>query len=534
MNDKKFIGGGAIRNFKISVIAPNEKVYNIVYDLIQESRRIDPAQVTLINGAQKGVAAKIVDAVQSGTEVLFAWEPMATKIAAAYPQARVYVIQPSILDLLNCINHAPKTGKLGVIIPFSLRDYYDDLKPQFDTMGVSFYHVAPEYDERGMREIIRQAAGQGVTSLIGTDALASLIAARHINWIPLRPGRGGILRAFFKALWNTRRYRQENPRSTIHQAGGRAHYRLDDIIGSSPAMREVKELARMYGVTDSTILITGESGTGKEMLAQAIHNLSSRRNGPFVAINCGSITESLLESELFGYVGGTFTGARRDGKIGLFEAANGGTLFLDEVGDMLYILQNRLLRVLQEKYVRPVGSQREVPIDVRVIAATNKDLPYEIRQGHFRLDLYYRLSVLPIEVPPLRKRKGDIQEISQSLLRTLDIRYHKSHTFDAKVWDFLKNQPWPGNVRQLAHVIERLVLVVKSPVIQVKDVLHVIPQTDIEEGQMLPGDEADLKDLTYERIEKLSRQGKSGAEIAKELGISRSTVYRIKRRHEHK
>lgn len=143
-------------------------------------------------------------------------------------------------------------------------------------------------------------------------------------------------------------------------------------------------------------------------------------------------------------------------------------------------------------------------------------------------------SVLPIEVPPLRKRKGDIQEISQSLLRTLDIRYHKSHTFDAKVWDFLKNQPWPGNVRQLAHVIERLVLVVKSPVIQVKDVLHVIPQTDIEEGQMLPGDEADLKDLTYERIEKLSRQGKSGAEIAKELGISRSTVYRIKRRHEHK
>lgn len=528
-----FIGGG-MRNFRFSVITPNEKVYDLVQLMIQDSKRIDPEQVTLIDGSQKEAASQIADAVHSGTEALLTWEPMATRIASDYPQARVYVIQPSILDLLNCIHHAPKTGKLGVIIPFSLRDYYDDLKPQFDTMGVSFYHVAPEYDERAMREIIRQAANHGVTSLIGTDALASLIAARHINWIPLQPGRGGIVRAFFKALWNVRRYRQENPRSAVNQSGMRAHYRLEDIIGSSPAMGEVKELARIYGATDSTILITGESGTGKEMLAQAIHNLSSRRHGPFVAINCGSITESLLESELFGYVGGTFTGARRDGKIGLFEAANGGTLFLDEVGDMPYVLQNRLLRVLQEKYVRPVGSQREVPIDVRVIAATNKDLPYEIREGHFRLDLYYRLSVLPIEVPPLRKRKGDIQEISQALLRTLDIRYHKSHTFDAKVWDFFKNQPWPGNVRQLAHVIERLVLVVKQPVIQVKDVFHVMPQADMTEGQSTSGEDGSLKDLTYERIEKMSREGKSSAEIAKELGISRSTVYRIKRRHEGK
>ncbi|MFV0618874.1 sigma-54 interaction domain-containing protein [Megasphaera sp. WILCCON 0056] len=520
-----------MRNFHFSVITPNEKVYTMVRDMVQESSRINSAQVTLINGRQKKAASQIADAVHSGTEALFAWEPMAAKIASDYPQARVYEIQPSILDLLNCINHAPKTGKLGVIIPFSLRDYYDDLKAQFDMMGVSFYHVAPECDDRVMQEIIRQAAVHGVTSLVGTDAMASMIAAQHINWIPLRPGRGGIVRAFYKALWNVRRYRQENPRSAINQAGMRAHYHLEDIIGSSHAMKEVKELAQTYGTTDSTILLTGESGTGKEMLAQAIHNLSGRRHGPFVAVNCGSITESLLESELFGYAGGTFTGANRDGKVGLFEAANGGTLFLDEVGDMPYVLQNRLLRVLQEKYVRPVGSQCGVPIDVRVIAATNKDLPHEVQEGNFRLDLYYRLAVLPIEVPPLRKRKGDIQDISQSLLKSLDIRYHKSHTFDIKVWDFFKNQPWPGNVRQLAHVIERLVLVVKNPVIQVKDVLHVMPAA-MTEGESTPAEDGSLKDLTYEKIEKMSREGKSGAEIAQEIGISRSTVYRIKRRHQ--
>ena len=334
MYDDKIYRGGVMQNFRFSVITPNEKVYDMVQLMIQDSTRVAPGQVTLINGSQKDAASQIADAVHSGAEALLAWEPMATQIVAAYPQARVYVIQPSILDLLNCIHHAPKEGKLGGIIPFSLRDYYDDLKPSFRDFQVAFYHVAPEYDDQAMREIIRQAAARGITALIGTDALSSMIAAQDIDWIPLRPGRGGLVRAFFKALWNVRRYRQENPRSAINQAGMQAHYHLEDIIGSSQVMREVKELAQSYGATDSTILLTGESGTGKEMLAQAIHNLSSRRHGPFVAINCGSITESLLESEFFGYVGGTFTGANRDGKVGLFEAANGGTLFLDEVGDM--------------------------------------------------------------------------------------------------------------------------------------------------------------------------------------------------------
>lgn len=520
-----------MQDFKVSVVTPNEKIFAMVQDMVRVSTRVDVSQVILIDGSLKGAAEKIADAVQSGIEAVFAWEPMAGKITSDYPQARVYAIQPGILDLVNCINHAPKTGKLGVIIPFSLRDYYDDLKAQFQVMHVAFYHVAPECDDRVLQAIIRQAAMKGVTSLIGTDAISSLTVAEHLDWIPLRAGRGGIVRAFFKALWNVRRFRQENPRSAINRAGMLAHYHLEDLTGSSQAIQEVKELARIYGSTDSTILITGESGTGKEVLAQAIHNLSSRRHGPFVAINCGSITESLLESELFGYAGGTFTGASRDGKVGLFEAANGGTLFLDEVGDMPYVLQNRLLRVLQEKYVRPVGSQRGVPIDVRVIAATNKDLPRAIQDGTFRMDLYYRLSVLPIRMPSLHQRQKDIRELSETLLKQLDFRYHRSHTFQAKVWPFMEQQPWPGNVRQLAHVIERLVLIVKGPVISLKDVLRVMPQSDFAEAAPAEEKEVNVRDLTYELIEKLKEQGKSDTEIARELGISRSTVYRMKKRH---
>ena len=175
-----------MQNFRFSVITPNEKVYDMVQLMIQDSTRVAPGQVTLINGSQKDAASQIADAVHSGAEALLAWEPMARQIVAAYPQARVYVIQPSILDLLNCIHHAPKEGKLGGIIPFSLRDYYDDLKPSFRDFQVAFYHVAPEYDDQAMREIIRQAAARGITALIGTDALSSMIAAQDIDWIPLR------------------------------------------------------------------------------------------------------------------------------------------------------------------------------------------------------------------------------------------------------------------------------------------------------------------------------------------------------------
>lgn len=272
MNDERFYVGGVNRNLKVSVIAPNGAVYDMVQQMTRASRRMDPSQIILINGARKGAKLQIAEAVRAEVVAFFAWEPMATKLAASYPQVQVYVIQPSVLDLLRCIYFAPKGGKLGAITPFALRDYYDDLEDALQVMDVSFYRLAPACDERELRDLIRRAASQGVTDLIGT--------------------------------------------------------------------------------------------------------------------------------------------------------------------------------------------------------------------------------------------------------------------FDTNVWELLKNQPWPGNVRQLAHIIERLVLVVKNQTIQVKDVLRVMPRDVVAEERGKLDEEGHLRGCTYEMIEKMSREGKSGAQIAKALGISRSTVYRIKRRHE--
>lgn len=306
-----------------------------------------------------------------------------------------------------------------------------------------------------------------------------------------------------------------------------AYYHLDDIIGTSPMMQQVKRLARIYAATESTILITGESGTGKEMMAQAIHNLSSRCHGPFIAINCGAVSESLLESELFGYTGGSFTGARRDGREGpfqteqlrarqgarrdgregLFEAANGGTLFLDEIGDMPYNLQNHLLRVLQERSVRRLGAHNVIPIDVRIIAATNKDLEQAVQEHHFRLDLYYRLAVLLIHMPPLRQRREDVAVLARTLLQRFNEQYGQPHDLGQDVLDYFQTLPWPGNVRQLANTIERLSLVVREEKITLPDLAWVLPNPPVMPDKNVR--DRNLKAMTYDYIENCTKTVKA-------------------------
>jgi two-component system response regulator PilR (NtrC family) len=240
-----------------------------------------------------------------------------------------------------------------------------------------------------------------------------------------------------------------------------AHNSLDNIIGESAVMLELKRLIRTVATTNSTVIVTGESGTGKELVARAVHACSERSAEPFVSINCGAFPETLLESELFGYVKGAFTGANQN-KRGLFELANTGTIFLDEISEMSLAMQVKLLRVLQERSVRPVGGGIETPIDVRVIAATNKDLDALVAEGRFREDLYYRLRVIPIDLPPLRERGDDIVLLANFFLEKFAKQMGESRRgllreISPESLDLLRGYDWPGNVRVLENTIERAV-----------------------------------------------------------------------------
>ena len=256
-----------------------------------------------------------------------------------------------------------------------------------------------------------------------------------------------------RQLLESRRLRQENAvlRQTTAAQG------FAGIIGRSPAMLDVFRTVEMVCRTNSTVLLSGESGTGKELVAHAIHALSLRRSRPFVAVNCGAMPEALLESELFGHVRGAFTGADKD-KKGLIEAAEGGTVFLDEIGEMPPTMQVKLLRVLQERKYRPVGGTEEVAADIRVIAATNRDLPKQVGEGKFREDLFYRLNVIPIKVPALRDRGEDVLLIADHFLAKYTREMNKTiDGFAPEAITALKTYPWPGNVRELENVVERAV-----------------------------------------------------------------------------
>ena len=240
---------------------------------------------------------------------------------------------------------------------------------------------------------------------------------------------------------------------------------MGNIIGRSSKMQALYQMIETVAQVPSTVLVTGESGTGKELVARAIHDLSPRAEKPFVSINCGAFTETLLESELFGYVKGSFTGANTNRK-GLFEAANKGTIFLDEIGEMSPAMQVKLLRVIQERKFRPVGATEETVVDTRVIAATNRDLASMVKDGGFREDLYYRISVIPIELPPLRERTEDIADLAEHFVRKFCAQAGRTLSINGSALRLLENYAWPGNVRELEHTIERAVALETTDAVQ--------------------------------------------------------------------
>ncbi|MDU4961959.1 MAG: sigma 54-interacting transcriptional regulator [Sporomusaceae bacterium] len=255
---------------------------------------------------------------------------------------------------------------------------------------------------------------------------------------------------------------ETNIRNEVSARRFTVRYQFPDIIGVSPAINEAKRVAKEIAAVDATVLITGETGTGKELFAQSIHNHSHRTNGPFVAVNCAALPQNLLESELFGYVEGAFTGAAKKGKAGVFELAHMGTIFLDEVAEMDTFTQIRLLRILQEKQVMRLGDNKYIPVDVRVIAAANKDLKQLVDVGRFRPDLYYRLLVLTLHIPCLQNRSEDIAYLAQHFMQTFNRQYQKQMEFSGDAVDWLKRQSWPGNVRELMNFVERTVVIAKE------------------------------------------------------------------------
>jgi Nif-specific regulatory protein len=245
------------------------------------------------------------------------------------------------------------------------------------------------------------------------------------------------------------------------------------IVGESAALRHALRQVEQVAATDATVLLLGESGTGKELFARALHLGSARRDAPFIKVNCGAIPENLFESELFGYEKGAFTGAST-ARAGYFEQASGGTLFLDEIGDLPLAMQVKLLRVLQEKSLQRVGGRRETPIDVRIVAATNLDLQQQVAAGRFRLDLYYRLNIIPIRLPALRERREDIRPLVRHQLNLITQSYQRNVGLTADAMERLADYPWPGNIRQLRNVLERLVLLAEGAAISAGEVERVI------------------------------------------------------------
>jgi transcriptional regulator with PAS, ATPase and Fis domain len=297
-----------------------------------------------------------------------------------------------------------------------------------------------------------------------------------------------------------------------------AKYHFQDIQGKSQAVSKTIQMAEKYAKTESTILITSETGTGKEMYTQSIHNASLRKDGPFVAINCASLAESILESELFGYVDGAFTGARKSGKPGVFEMAKGGTIFLDEIGELPINLQGKLLRVMQERSVMRLGDDKIIPVDVRFIAATNRNLIQEIKNGRFREDLYFRLNVLHLTIPPLRERKEDVVLLARYFLEKHGTN-PDSILADQEI-SALNEYDWPGNIRELENMMERIAVIGDS-----SNTLELIQKHISELNQL---NNSEKKPLTPEMVEQaLQISNGNKTEAAKHLGVHRSTLWRF-------
>ncbi len=456
---------------------------------------------------------------------------------AAYLKGRiavpVVVAKASGFDVMQALARARRvSSRIGVI---TYQAPLRELAEFADTFGIAIAQRT-YVTEEDARASINELKAAGIEVIVGAGLITDLAEEAGLTGVFLYSA-ASIRQAFDDALEMARLTRLEAGRG--HRAGSadtrRARRGLHDLRGESAAMERLRQSVLLYARSPATVLIQGETGSGKELVAQAIHREGPRRAAtrPFVAVNCGAIAESLLESELFGHEEGAFTGARRGGHAGLFEAANGGTLFLDEIGEMPLALQTRLLRVLEEREVMRVGGTRPVPIAVRVISATHCDLEARVREGRFRADLFYRLAVLRLSLPPLRERRADIVPLAEWSLKhalaAIDAKPHPNlHAEMAACAPLLEAYRWPGNVRELRNLMERLALFLAAEPLQALTpnfLMSIAPELakgGVPPSLPVPQAESESESLA----EVLARFGGQRDAAARHLGISRTTLWR--------
>ena len=392
---------------------------------------------------------------------------------AAYLKSRlavpVVIAKASGFDVMQALARARKfTSAIGLI---SYQETLPELADFQATFGLKIVQRA-YVTEEDARAQISELKAAGIKAIVGAGLISDLADEAGLTGVFVYSA-GSIRQAFDDALELARFTRLESGRGRQHAVADtlRVRHGIADLRGDSGAMQQVRQSIFLFAKSPATVLIQGETGTGKELAAQAIHSESLRARQPFVAINCGAVAESLLESELFGYEEGAFTGSRRGGHAGLFEAAHRGTLFLDEIGEMPLSLQTRLLRVLEEREVVRVGGTRPIPVDVRIIGASHCDLDARVRGGQFRADLFYRLGVLRMQLPPLRERAGDIVALAEWHLKTalaaLGVRPHANlHAEVSACAALFENYSWPGNVREMRNLMERVALFLAAEPLQ--------------------------------------------------------------------
>ncbi|HEU0108384.1 MAG TPA: sigma-54 dependent transcriptional regulator, partial [Vicinamibacteria bacterium] len=374
-----------------------------------------------------------------------------------------------------------------------------------------------------LRELQRQAPGTPVVVISGHGSVAEAVEAMKVgatDFLEKPVSRDRL----FQILDRIFHPPLPGGETDLEKVADGSRY---GMVGRSEAMRRIYQLIEMAAPTKCRVLIAGESGTGKELIAGAIHALSPRRDRPFIELNCAAIPSELIESEMFGHVKGAFTGAVGDRK-GKFEAATTGTLFLDELGDMSLTTQAKLLRVLQEGVVTPVGSAEPRPVDVRIVSATSKNLPEEIARGTFREDLYHRINVLTVAVPPLRNRRDDIPELAEHFLRLASVENDlKPKRFSPRAIDLLVQMPWQGNVRELRNLMERLVVLVAKDVVGQQEVMDVLqmPGLRAEETNPLPLRQARARFERQYILYRLTANRGNLGNTARELGIERTNLY---------